>query len=156
MNAYGRLAGRMGTKFEKILCPVEFDQNSAAAVRFACELAEPSSKIYLLHVIPEIARQGTEMVSSTLNLACECLEDFAREQLAGGVNSELLVRCGDPADVILKAANELDADVIVMATHWRKGLRRVLLGSVAERVVREARPPVLTVRPEITVQPKSA
>jgi universal stress protein A len=146
----------MSTKFEKILCPVEFEQNSAAALRLASELARPNRRLYLLHVIPEGARPGAEFHPPTLDLARESLEDFAREQQASDVEPELLVRTGDPAEVILKVANELVVDVIVMATHGHKGLARLLLGSVAERVIREALPPVLTVRPEIAVQPKSA
>jgi nucleotide-binding universal stress UspA family protein len=146
----------MSIKFEKILCPVEFEQNSAAALRFAGKLADPDSRLYLLHVLPEGVRPGTELPPSTLELARECLENFALEQPAGDVKLELLVRSGDPADIIVKVANELMADIIVMATHGHKGFARLLLGSVAERVVREARPPVLTLRPEITVQPKSA
>jgi universal stress protein A len=146
----------MSTKFEKILCPVEFEQNSAAALRFAGELAAPDSRLYLLHVIPEGARPGAEPLPSTLELARECLENFAREQPAGDVKPELLVRIGDPAEVIVRVAIELMLNIIVMATHGHKGFARLLLGSVAERVVREARPPVLTLRPEIAVQPKSA
>ena len=146
----------MSTKFEKILCPVQFEQNSAAAVRFAAELAQPNSRLYLLHVLPAGVRPGAELPTSTVELARECLEDFAREQPAVDVKPELLVRSGDPAEVIVKVANELMVDLIVMATHGHKGFARLLLGSVAERVVREARPPVLTLRPEIAVQPKSA
>ena len=123
---------------------------------FAGELAQPNSRLYLLHVIPEGTRPGAEFPSSTLEVARECLEDFAREQPPGGVKPEFFVRSGDPAEVIVKVANELMADVIVMATHGHKGLARLVLGSVAERVVREARPPVLTLRLETAVQPKSA
>src|SRR5215469_6656876 len=146
----------MSTKFEKILCPVQFEQNSAAAVRFAAELAQPNSRLYLLHVLPEGVRPGGELPTSTVELARECLEDFAREQPAVDVKPELLVRSGDPAEVIVKVANELGVGVIVMATHGYRGLARLLLGSVAERVIREAQTPVLTVRPEIEIQPRSA
>jgi universal stress protein A len=145
----------MHAKFEKILCPLEFEQNSAAALHFACELVQPNSRLYLLHVIPEGTRSGGEDAASTLQLARECLEDFARDQLTRGVKAELFVRSGEPAEVILKVANEIAVDVIVMATHGHKGLARLLLGSVAERVIREAGPPVLTVRPEVAVQPRS-
>jgi universal stress protein A len=143
----------MSARFDKILCPAQFEQNSAASVRFAFELAQPHSRLYLLHVIPEGADAGH---SSTVELARECLEDFAREQPAGQVKPELLVRSGNPGEIIVNLANELKVDIIVMATHGHKGLARLLLGSVAERVVREARPPVLTLRPAIPVQPKSA
>ena len=146
-------AEHMKEKFDKILCPVQFEQNSAAALHYAFELAQPDSKVYLLHVIPE---GDAELRTSAQELASECLEDFAREQPASDTKPQLLVRCGDPAEVILNVANQLQVDIIVMATHGHKGLARLLLGSVAERVLREARQPVLTLRPEIDVQPKSA
>jgi nucleotide-binding universal stress UspA family protein len=145
----------MSARFDKILCPVQFDQNSAAALRFAFELAQPNSKLFLLHVNPGGA-PGAELHPTATELARECLEDFAREQPAGDVKPELLVGSGDPAEVIVKVANDLGVDIIVMATHGPKGFARLLLGSVAERVLRAARPPVLTLRPEISVQPKSA
>ncbi len=65
-----------------------------------------------------------------------------------GVKCELMVELGEPAESILRTQKNLGMDVIVMATHGRKGLRRFVLGSVAERVVREARCPVLTLRPQ--------
>jgi universal stress protein A len=147
-----RRAKRMSAKFRKILCPVAFEQYSAAALRFAGELAGSNGRLYVLHVIPAVVR----LEPSTLDLARESLEEFAREHQAGDVKPELLVRSGDPAEVIVTAANELVVDVIVMATRGHKGLARLLFGSVAERIIREARPPVLTVRPQIAVQPKSA
>jgi universal stress protein A len=143
----------MKVKFDRILCPVQFDQNSAAAVHFALKLAQPGSKMYLLHVVPQ---EDTESAASISALARECLQDFAREQPLGKLKPELLVCNGDPAAVILKVASELRVDLIVMATHGHKRLARLLLGSVAERVLREARPPVLTLRPEVQVQPNSA
>ncbi len=146
----------MAAKFRKILCPVEFEQNSAAALRFARELAEPDGRLYLLHVIPEAHQPGFEPYPPTAELAREGLKNFAREQPAGKVNPELLVRTGNPAEIIVSMADELDVDLIVMAMHGHKGIARLILGSVAGRVVREARHPVLTLRPEIAVQPKSA
>lgn len=146
----------MSTKFEKILCPVEFEQNSAAALRLALKLTQPDSRLYLLHVVPEGVRPPAELEPSTFDLAQQSLEDFAREQPASDVKPELLVRSGDPAEVIVKVANELGVGVILMATHGYRGLARLLLGSVAERVIREAQTPVLTVRPEIEIQPRSA
>jgi hypothetical protein len=79
-----------------------------------------------------------------------------RENKPPGIKPKLLVRPGEPIGVIVKVANELGTDLIVMATHAHQGFARLLLGSVAERVMREARPAVLTMRPEITVQPRSA
>jgi universal stress protein A len=146
----------MSATFEKILCPVQFEQNSAAALRYAYALTRPDSRLYVLYVIPEVDSAVVEHYPSTLELARECLENFVREQPGGSAKVELLVRTGNPSEIIVNAARELAADIIVMATHGRRGIAHLVLGSVAERVVREATVPVLTIRPEIAVQPPSA
>ena len=140
--------------FTKILCPVDFDQNSAAALRFACKLLELGGTLYLLHVVPE-ARPGFEQYPPISELAHQSLQDFVRNQIGEQVVHELLVRAGDPAAVTVRIADELGVELIVMATHGHKGLVRIVLGSVAERVLREARCPVLTLRPAPRVQPGS-
>ena len=72
----------------------------------------------------------------------------AIKTLKAGTHYELHVTTGDPAVEVLQAATRLGIDLIVMATHGRKGFRRLVLGSVAERVIREAQCPVLTVKPK--------
>jgi nucleotide-binding universal stress UspA family protein len=146
----------MALTFKTILCPVDFDGNSAAALRFACRLLEPEGTLYLLHIVPEVEQAGFERYPPTMELAHECLETFAREQVADETKRELLVRAGDPPGIIVSTADELAVDLIVMATHGHKGLVRFVLGSVAERVLREARHPVLTLRPSASMQPPSA
>jgi universal stress protein A len=139
--------------FRKILCPVDFDRNSAAALRFAAELAEPESVLYLLHTVP-VERPEFELTAT--GRAEDSLENFAREHVADKIERELLVRTGDPAVIIVRAAEEIGADLIVMATHGYKGLVRTVLGSVTERVLREAKCPVISLRPAAPVQPASA
>jgi nucleotide-binding universal stress UspA family protein len=77
------------------------------------------------------------------------LERISHQNLQPEIRYELLVMIGDPAVQVLQLASQLGADLIVMATHGRKGLHRLVLGSVAEHVVREAPCPVLTVKPKI-------
>ena len=141
--------------FTKILCPVDFDQNSAAALRFACKLLELGGTLYLLHVVPEADRPGFEQYPPISQLAEENLENFARKQIGDQIVRKLLVRAGDPAALTIHIADELGVDLIVMATHGHKGLVRIVLGSVAERVLRDARCPVLTLRPAPRMQPAS-
>ena len=137
-------------QFSNILCPVDFDQNSLAAVRVAAELArEYKATVYLLHVVhlhlaPETARSSGEAETA----AKTKLELIGHQKLKVGTPYEILVMPGDPAVEVLQMAVKLGIDLIVMATHGRKGLRRLVLGSVAERVVREAPCPVLTVKPK--------
>jgi nucleotide-binding universal stress UspA family protein len=75
------------------------------------------------------------------------LEKIACQHLAGKVRYEIYTQTGgEPAHAIVKSIEELGVDSVVMATHGRKGIGRLILGSVAERVVRESPRPVLTVR----------
>jgi nucleotide-binding universal stress UspA family protein len=133
-------------RFNKILCPIDFDQNSLKAVLLASGLArEHNATLHLLHVLPpapEVAFGEIESAARTR------LEQIGHQKLKAGTRYELLVFMGDPAIEVLQAATRLDIDLIVMATRGRKGLRRLVLGSVAERVFREAKCPVLTVTPE--------
>jgi len=133
-------------QFKKILCPVDFDPNSLLALRLASELAqEGKATLPLLHVVamppgPEAALPFGKMEAT----ARTKLERLARQKANGKARYRIEVMMGDPAVEVLQAAKRLRANLIVMATHGRKGLRR----SVAERVIREAPCPVLTVKPK--------
>ncbi len=138
-----------------ILCPVDFSETSDQALAYATELARQfQAGIKLLHVIqlPAHPMDTNDLMP---------LEDFETEyaarfqaQLEGlvqrerdkGVEVEGLQTTGIPHDEIIHAAEELNADLIVMGTHGRTGLAHFLIGSVAERVVRMSPLPVLTVR----------
>jgi universal stress protein A len=140
----------MAKTFDKILCPVAFDRNSVAALRFACELVEPeTSTLYLLHVVsaPTIETIVTEPHPIlTEAIAGRELEKIARQHLPSNFPYRIVLRSGDPASLIVAVAEELPADLIVMPTHGNRGVLGLIIGSVAERVVREAKQPVLTIR----------
>lgn len=74
------------------------------------------------------------------------IENIARHCLEGRVSYQFVVRRGGPAREILSVAQELEADLIVIPTHGRAGLKHLVLGSVAEQIIRESRVPVLTIR----------
>lgn len=142
----------MAKFFKKILCPIDFDENSTAALDYACRLAaENEAALYVVHAIfvpvtnPGLPLEQYPPVSE--GPAKMELEKVAREHLYGKVRYEIVARSGKPADVVMKVADDMDADLIVMSTHGRKGVARLVLGSVAEGVVRESKRPVLTVRP---------
>jgi len=137
-------------RFTNILCPVDFDQNSLAAVPVAAELArEHKATLYLLHVVHLRLAPEPALSSRDAQTAAEAkLVRIGHQKLKVGTRYETIVMAGDPAVEVLQMAAKLGADLIVMATHGRQGLRRLFLGSVAERVVREARCPVLTVKPK--------
>lgn len=138
-------------QFRRILCPVDFDQNSLVALRLASELAQERKGTFLLllHVIelppgPEVALPFGKMETD----ARARIEKLAGREVKNKARYEVEIMMGDPGAHILQAAKRWGANLIVMATHGRKGLRHLVLGSVAERVVREASCPVLTVSPE--------
>jgi nucleotide-binding universal stress UspA family protein len=136
--------------FKKILCPIDFDQNSLAALRLATQLAhEHGALLYVLHIVAMPAGPEVALPFSKMEAAARVkLERLARQLVGGKARYEADVTSGDPSVEVLQAAKRLGASLIVMATHGRKGLRRFVVGSVAEHVVREASCPVLTVSPD--------
>lgn len=142
--------------FHAILCPVDFDDNSMAALDLACKAAEQNNApIALMHVVPlpvdapEIGALPSESVPLWQDEAKAKLDEIAREKVPGSVRKTTLIRIGRPPEAIVTAAAELKADLIVMATHGRRrsALGHFFLGSVAEQVVRESVCPVLVVPP---------
>ena len=136
--------------FNKILCPVGFDRNSVAALKFAHELTDPDkSTLYLLHVVSAPTMDPTLLEPNPIlseGIAERELERLVQQHLTSSACCRIVTRRGDPASVIVTVAEELNVDLIVMPTHGHKGIERMILGSVAERVAREARRPVLTIR----------
>ncbi len=145
-------------RFKNILCPVDFDPNSLMALRLAADLArENKATLDLLHVValppaPEVALPFGQMERA----ARSRLEKLARQKLDGKVRYQIRVMLGDPSSEVLQVAKRSGAGLIVMATHGRKGLRHLFLGSVAERVVREAPCPVLTMGPSSGAKRRAA
>jgi nucleotide-binding universal stress UspA family protein len=147
--------------FHKILCPVDFDENSLNALERAAKFARSAkSKLILLHVLPIFIAPGEvppplALYEDQRRSAEAKLTSIAREVL-GGIDYEVQVDCGDVVGAISQSERKLQPDLIVMATHGRKGLGRMLLGSVAEGVLRRATCPVLTIRGETHRQEASA
>ncbi len=145
----------MAAVFSRILCPIDIERDSMDALELACRLAKQNSAtVYLLTVIgaPSTAAAALPPVALNPNLEfeAECvrrLEAIARDKLAGA-SHEIFVASGNAAPEILNLTDKQDIDLIVMGTHGRTGLKHFLLGSVAERVVRESPVPVLTIHPK--------
>mgnify|MGYP001165996746 FL=1 len=143
---------------KSILVPTDFSEFSDRAVRQAVDIAEQhNSKIYLLHVVDRLQQcaidycipQETMMKvqSDSEKEAAKKMREEA-EKILKTKNIDLVfdVKAGIPYEEILKEQQERKADLIVIASHGRTGLLRTLIGSVAERVMREAKCPVLLVR----------
>ncbi len=142
----------------RIVCPTDFSPTSSRAVDYAATLAASfGAELVLLHVIPEMTypmrsfgiSASMEHIQEELHKkASETLEQRAAE--AKAAKPELNVRCalrdGEPHNETMACAKEESADMIVMGTHGHTGITHALLGSTAEKVVRLASCPVLTVR----------
>jgi universal stress protein A len=144
---------------KKILVPTDFSEPSDLALKKAVDIASTNkSKIYLLHVIDEAIRQCA--VDYCLDYAVvqqleQDSERVAREMLEKEVKKFLLdqqidiefdVQHGTPAEVILKEQQSKDIDLIVIASHGKTGIKKVLMGSVAEKVLKGSKSPVLLIK----------
>ncbi|MBC7174273.1 MAG: universal stress protein [Polyangiaceae bacterium] len=143
------------TEIRTILCPVDFSPGSQAATDYAIGLAQKlGAKLHLVHVYPLpmlTAPDGGMMLPASVladvsDNASKALRKAADACIAKGITPETHLGDGAPHTEILRVAEQVKADLIVMGTHGRSGFAHLLLGSVAEKVVRSSRIPVLTTR----------
>ncbi|MGB0131331.1 universal stress protein [Chlorobium sp.] len=140
-------------KIRTILCPVDFSDASRKAVRYAHEFAvSMGAAMFLLNVV-EPRPMAVDLslnyipLEEDLEKAAEAdLDALKNELLREGLKVESSVEIGNPSDVILEKAAELDVNLVIMGSHGKKGLSRLIMGSVAETVVRKADCPVLIVK----------
>ena len=142
-----------------ILLPTDFSECAAHAVPVAAQFARGAgARLLCLHVVePAVPAVGWSPVAEPLPLAVitERLEDSATRELpklaraaeCEGLDVEEVIAHGEPASEIVRVARERGADLIVISSHGRTGLGRILFGSTAESVVRYAHCPVLVVKP---------
>jgi universal stress protein A len=143
--------------FRKILATTDLSSESLSTVRYAVHLAKAqNASLVVLHVPPLPSTVYPDaLIPIDLTMIAAEIEDAARKQLerwvkryAGELPIKAIVRRGIAVqDTVAAVAREVGANLIVMSTHGRKGVGHVLLGSVTERVLREAPCPVLVVRP---------
>jgi nucleotide-binding universal stress UspA family protein len=147
---------RMMLPFKKILCPTDFSEPSYEAIKSASELASYfESELCIVHVISPVPIIPVGPEPSAFNVALyeQELEASSKRSLQEVVNqleskelkTRLIALRGNPADEIVRTADEENVDLIVIATRGRTGLDRLIFGSVAEKVVRLAKCPVLTI-----------
>ncbi|QDU98897.1 universal stress protein [Lignipirellula cremea] len=134
----------------KVVVPVDFSDASFQAVEKSLEMVDHPSQIHLLHVLVEMPVNDPGVIwgavdwSNRVEKVTQHLsEQFADPRYDGAI---IKVACGDPGHMIADYAQEHEADLIVIPSHGRTGLKRLLIGSVAERVVRLAHCPVLVLR----------
>jgi nucleotide-binding universal stress UspA family protein len=151
----GRMLGSRRTAMtwtpkDKVVVPVDFSKESFAAVDEALDLVADPSHVFVIHVLPQIVPNDTAMTWPVAT------EQSAREDLTHALHDKLkdpkyegyhvAVEFGSPGAQIALFAQRIGADMIVLPSHGRTGLKRLLLGSVAEQVVRLAHCPVLVLR----------
>jgi len=137
----------------QILCPIDFSDFNQAANNYASVLAESTgAKLVYLHAsLPEVPYGPYAPVDMQVDLK----EDLERLQevvpTVAGVACEYVVQFGSASEQILEYAEKNLVDLIIMGTHGRSGIQRVLMGSVAEAVVRQAKCPVLAIKADARV-----
>lgn len=162
----------MNLDFKKILCPVDLSRFSLEALQLAVKIAEASeATLDILHVIhnpfdeiymTEITQTDPALIDVYANepqrrakilRATEehsevLLKQFCHDTVQNYRKIRYHVRRGDPFENILDATEDLMTDLVVLATHGRTGVKRLVIGNVAEKIVRHAPCPVLTVKPK--------
>jgi nucleotide-binding universal stress UspA family protein len=144
-------------KIEKILFPTDFSEHSKHAFSYALSFAkEYGATLYMMHVVEDIQYLANAYMFDVpmmpsfsdmeQNRLKEMQEFVDREVADPDIKIEKIIRHGRPFIEILNIAREVNVDLIVIATHGRGGLEHVLFGSVAEKVVRKAPCPVLSIR----------
>jgi nucleotide-binding universal stress UspA family protein len=144
-------------KIEKILFPTDFSEHSKHAFGYALSFAkEYGARLYMLHVVEDIQYLANaymfdvpmmpSFADMEQNRLKEMQEFIEREVTDSDIEIEKVIRHGRPFIEILNTAKEESVDLIVIATHGRGGLEHALFGSVAEKVVRKAPCPVLSIR----------
>jgi universal stress protein A len=163
----------MALDFKRILCPVDLSPFSLEALKLAIKIAESTGAgLYLLHVIdnpfdelymksiteadPALLElyqkepmKRAKIMNATVEHSRVLLKQFSHDWVERLPRVRYLVASGNPFEKILDAAEMHRVDLIVLATHGRTGVRRLLIGNVAEKVVRHAPCPVLTVKPRL-------
>ena len=142
------------SRFKEILVPVDFSEHSIAAVEAAIELARVfDSKLHLLHCYQiqpgGISPYGIAIPSSYFgeirDAATQQLAEWQEKHVPADISADVTIVSESPSGAIVEMAKKIGADLIVMGTRGLSGFKHVMLGSVAERTVRLASCPVMTV-----------
>lgn len=144
-------------RLQRILCPVDFSESSQRALDLALALAKRhGSQLAAMHVVPRALgdpatypylAEPVKPTTQTRDRAFRQLGAFVHRALAEKLPTDVILDDGDPLEAIIAKAEKLPADLLILGTHGRRGFKRLLLGSVTERVLRLAPCPVLSVSP---------
>jgi nucleotide-binding universal stress UspA family protein len=147
-----------GLGIKSILVPIDFSEHSKNALKYAVPLAEEfEATLHLVYVVEptiypadlgfgQVVLPGVE--DELRQKGGEELESLIEREIGSRVKASSAVRTGNPHQEILAEAEELDVNLIIVATHGHSGVEHMLFGSTADRIVHHAKCPVLTVRPQ--------
>jgi nucleotide-binding universal stress UspA family protein len=133
-----------------LVVPVDLSDPSLSALDEALAMADNPSRIHVIHVLQDAMGVGPEFALDVIDLevqireTTQALNDRFKDKRFNGI--KLHVCYGDPGIEIAQYAEEVKADAIIMPSHGRRGLKRLLIGSVAERVVRLSHCPVFVLK----------
>lgn len=141
---------------KKILCAVDFSEASPKVAEYAKLMAKTfGAKLVVIYAAPSLSQYVgfhvppnsiENFVGEIVSGAEKTMDNYLNEVFEG-IEVEGRVVTGYAAEEIMRAADEEDADLIIMGTHGRKGIDRILFGSVAEKIVKSSKRPVMTIRP---------
>ena len=141
---------------KKIVCPLDLSDLSPRVAAYAVAMARAfGSEILVIYVAPsvnqyavmDIPPQSIELFTEEVSTKAAKHMGKVTTELFAGIKVETKVLSGSPAEEIIKVAREVNADLIVMGTRGRKGVDLLVFGSVADKVVKNTKIPVLTVHP---------
>jgi nucleotide-binding universal stress UspA family protein len=141
---------------KKIISPTDFSELSDMGLKAAIELAEHfSAELLVVHVVAPLSAAATsaapaahylpEVMESIRNNAETSLNAMMEKKVPGTLRSKSILLEGSPSDEIAEYSKEIEADLIVIATHGQSGWRRFMFGSVTEKVMRLSKSPVLII-----------
>ncbi len=146
----------MNPDIKKILAPIDFSEHSKDALKYAINFAKIfNSKLYLIYVLEPVIYPADfsmgQVVFPSMDVemdtrAKEELDKLAEREIGQQLSYETIVKTGKPFVEINETASELNIDLIIIASHGESGVEHILFGSTAEKVVRKAPCPVLSLR----------
>ena len=146
-------------EIKRILCPTDFSKASMSALPYAVDIARLfKAQIFIMHVVPPLPalvegagiyiQLPVEYLASLRTEADKLIDKMLLEQIPREVKASKVLVDGDAAHEILQAVEKFQIDLITITTHGRTGWQHLILGSVAEKIVRMSKVPVLTLRGE--------
>jgi len=143
--------------FKKILCPVDFSEFTGEILAYATDLAKKfSAELHVIHVIPHLTYftpyesflTPDNLIAIEKNISTEVGQNFDNLLKNIDIPVKRVIKTGVIFVEIIDYIKEENIDLVVMGTHGRSGIEQILIGSVAEKIVRKAPCPVLTIRPK--------